>query len=172
MKDEEGVVEYPFKKPNTSTTLQKNTPIEKEDLKIQGDDSHLPYDLNTTMNGDENSNYTNNNELSMDKQNQPPTSPPPPTYEESLDIFNLPDLKESSVDELDETIDIVDDLGIISIDDVENSSSNNKNNNINNNNNNSNINNSSKCSPHSSICLLYTSPSPRDKRQSRMPSSA
>ena len=25
---------------------------------------------------------------------------------------------------------------------------------------------------HSSICLLYTSPSPRDKRQSRMPSSA
>ena len=155
MKDEEGVVEYPFKKPNTSTTLQKNTPIEKEDLKIQGDDSHLPYDLNTTMNGDENSNYTNNNELSMEKQNQPPTSPPPPTYEESIDIFNLPDLKESSVDELDETIDIVDDLGIISIDDIENSSSNNKNNNINNNNNNnnnnSNINNSSKCSPHSSI---------------------
>ena len=26
--------------------------------------------------------------------------------------------------------------------------------------------------PESSICLLYTSPSPRDKRQSRMPSSA
>ena len=26
--------------------------------------------------------------------------------------------------------------------------------------------------PHHSICLLYTSPSPRDKRQSRMPSSA
>ena len=26
--------------------------------------------------------------------------------------------------------------------------------------------------PHISICLLYTSPSPRDKRQSRMPSSA
>ena len=26
--------------------------------------------------------------------------------------------------------------------------------------------------PDSSICLLYTSPSPRDKRQSRMPSSA
>ena len=25
---------------------------------------------------------------------------------------------------------------------------------------------------HSLICLLYTSPSPRDKRQSRMPSSA
>ena len=25
---------------------------------------------------------------------------------------------------------------------------------------------------HSHICLLYTSPSPRDKRQSRMPSSA
>ena len=25
---------------------------------------------------------------------------------------------------------------------------------------------------HSSYCLLYTSPSPRDKRQSRMPSSA
>ena len=25
---------------------------------------------------------------------------------------------------------------------------------------------------HSIICLLYTSPSPRDKRQSRMPSSA
>ena len=25
---------------------------------------------------------------------------------------------------------------------------------------------------HSSVCLLYTSPSPRDKRQSRMPSSA
>ena len=25
---------------------------------------------------------------------------------------------------------------------------------------------------HISICLLYTSPSPRDKRQSRMPSSA
>ena len=25
---------------------------------------------------------------------------------------------------------------------------------------------------HSDICLLYTSPSPRDKRQSRMPSSA
>ena len=27
-------------------------------------------------------------------------------------------------------------------------------------------------SPKDSICLLYTSPSPRDKRQSRMPSSA
>ena len=26
--------------------------------------------------------------------------------------------------------------------------------------------------PHYSVCLLYTSPSPRDKRQSRMPSSA
>ena len=26
--------------------------------------------------------------------------------------------------------------------------------------------------PHTKICLLYTSPSPRDKRQSRMPSSA
>ena len=26
--------------------------------------------------------------------------------------------------------------------------------------------------PHTYICLLYTSPSPRDKRQSRMPSSA
>ena len=26
--------------------------------------------------------------------------------------------------------------------------------------------------PHPHICLLYTSPSPRDKRQSRMPSSA
>ena len=26
--------------------------------------------------------------------------------------------------------------------------------------------------PDESICLLYTSPSPRDKRQSRMPSSA
>ena len=26
--------------------------------------------------------------------------------------------------------------------------------------------------PHSGSCLLYTSPSPRDKRQSRMPSSA
>ena len=26
--------------------------------------------------------------------------------------------------------------------------------------------------PHSYTCLLYTSPSPRDKRQSRMPSSA
>ena len=26
--------------------------------------------------------------------------------------------------------------------------------------------------PHDNICLLYTSPSPRDKRQSRMPSSA
>ena len=25
---------------------------------------------------------------------------------------------------------------------------------------------------HSKVCLLYTSPSPRDKRQSRMPSSA
>ena len=25
---------------------------------------------------------------------------------------------------------------------------------------------------HSEVCLLYTSPSPRDKRQSRMPSSA
>ena len=27
-------------------------------------------------------------------------------------------------------------------------------------------------SPHARDCLLYTSPSPRDKRQSRMPSSA
>ena len=26
--------------------------------------------------------------------------------------------------------------------------------------------------PHATLCLLYTSPSPRDKRQSRMPSSA
>ena len=30
----------------------------------------------------------------------------------------------------------------------------------------------SKNDPHKYICLLYTSPSPRDKRQSRMPSSA
>ena len=30
----------------------------------------------------------------------------------------------------------------------------------------------SVCHILSSICLLYTSPSPRDKRQSRMPSSA
>ena len=29
-----------------------------------------------------------------------------------------------------------------------------------------------KKDPETSICLLYTSPSPRDKRQSRMPSSA
>ena len=28
------------------------------------------------------------------------------------------------------------------------------------------------CTTLSSVCLLYTSPSPRDKRQSRMPSSA
>ena len=28
------------------------------------------------------------------------------------------------------------------------------------------------CTPEAKICLLYTSPSPRDKRQSRMPSSA
>ena len=28
------------------------------------------------------------------------------------------------------------------------------------------------CNAHYYICLLYTSPSPRDKRQSRMPSSA
>ena len=28
------------------------------------------------------------------------------------------------------------------------------------------------CLQYSNICLLYTSPSPRDKRQSRMPSSA
>ena len=28
------------------------------------------------------------------------------------------------------------------------------------------------CDPGENICLLYTSPSPRDKRQSRMPSSA
>ena len=30
----------------------------------------------------------------------------------------------------------------------------------------------SKVSSHYYVCLLYTSPSPRDKRQSRMPSSA
>ena len=30
----------------------------------------------------------------------------------------------------------------------------------------------SKISEQLNICLLYTSPSPRDKRQSRMPSSA
>ena len=29
-----------------------------------------------------------------------------------------------------------------------------------------------RCDAHSDTCLLYTSPSPRDKRQSRMPSSA
>ena len=29
-----------------------------------------------------------------------------------------------------------------------------------------------KCFVENNICLLYTSPSPRDKRQSRMPSSA
>ena len=29
-----------------------------------------------------------------------------------------------------------------------------------------------RCSRETTICLLYTSPSPRDKRQSRMPSSA
>ena len=28
------------------------------------------------------------------------------------------------------------------------------------------------CTPHASICLLYTSPSPRDRTRSRMPSSA
>ena len=28
------------------------------------------------------------------------------------------------------------------------------------------------CDEHQNDCLLYTSPSPRDKRQSRMPSSA
>ena len=35
-----------------------------------------------------------------------------------------------------------------------------------------NLNNNSNNSSQYSLCLLYTSPSPRDKRQSRMPSSA
>ena len=42
----------------------------------------------------------------------------------------------------------------------------------NNNNNNINNNDNKKATVLAIICLLYTSPSPRDKRQSRMPSSA